>query len=558
MRTTELPIKTASQIDEDDKLIINVDGVTSQITLKELIDKLNAVEYFTDTGGDDAYIITTGLSLSALIAGMKFVIKPTTANTGACTLTVDNVAAKNIKVIDAAGTRDPLTSEIVAGMCAQLLYDGTNFILLNPSSGTDIIIGANSDIQTILNTHTARSVTLRFKETIPQNTTITLGNSTKIIGENPNLTEQSGKTFYPRGVLDFSSSAITGIQTDSASHYRCQKINLEKFVIKGSGYNNGKEAIKLINNALHGHPGLFTTRELYIENYEIGIDENSIGDSSDHRDVHIHKFNIGIKNLHQNSVIDHLDLWWAAGASPIGILIEGNTNIITRCEFALGDAGIGTPEVALDSIHIKINATTGYLNIISNCGFYFGCTRYIDSQGYNNVFIGNFFCNFDGIIANVVKLGLHESFVNNVINLNGASSITSDGIVSNSGHCLIAGNIIRRYQRADDVIYLNSSNNTVAYNVFDNCGGANSNVYVNTGAADNILIGEFPQGVIDNGIRTIINGVSKNNGNPATTGNWFGYASLAAKHGVVIENIATNPSEFYKADSQGNWVKISP
>jgi hypothetical protein len=95
---------------------------------------LSKLLFFEDTGDDDAYVISTGLSLTALTKGFSFALKPTTANTGACTLTVDSANAVAIKVVDGGGTRDPLTGEIAAGMTALFSYNGTYFILLNPLS----------------------------------------------------------------------------------------------------------------------------------------------------------------------------------------------------------------------------------------------------------------------------------------------------------------------------------------------------------------------------------------------------------------------------------------
>lgn len=95
---------------------------------------LTKLLYFEDAGGDDAYVISTGLSLTTLTAGFAFALKVTTGNTGACTLTVDGVDAKSIKVVDGSGVRDPLTGEIAAGMTALVSYNGTYFILLNPAS----------------------------------------------------------------------------------------------------------------------------------------------------------------------------------------------------------------------------------------------------------------------------------------------------------------------------------------------------------------------------------------------------------------------------------------
>lgn len=105
---------------------------TKQLTAMSAALGLTKLLFFEDEGGDDAYVVSTGLSLDALFSGFAFALKVTTGNTGACTITVDSVTAKAVKVVDASGVRDPLTGEITAGMTALLSYNGTYFILLNP------------------------------------------------------------------------------------------------------------------------------------------------------------------------------------------------------------------------------------------------------------------------------------------------------------------------------------------------------------------------------------------------------------------------------------------
>jgi hypothetical protein len=68
---------------------------------------------------------------TALTAGLMFYLKIHASNTNAsaATLTVDALTTKNIKLLNGLA---PLVGQLKAGMVAQVVYDGTNFILLNP------------------------------------------------------------------------------------------------------------------------------------------------------------------------------------------------------------------------------------------------------------------------------------------------------------------------------------------------------------------------------------------------------------------------------------------
>ncbi len=126
---------TAAQVAALDLLnVVDATAGSKKMKAAALALGLNILAYFTDTGGDDAYVVTTGLTLTALTAGMTFAVKVATANTGACTLNVDSIGAVAIKVAAAAGLADPNTNEIAADAIVHLQYDGTIFQLLNPAT----------------------------------------------------------------------------------------------------------------------------------------------------------------------------------------------------------------------------------------------------------------------------------------------------------------------------------------------------------------------------------------------------------------------------------------
>lgn len=57
---------------------------------------------------------------------MSVRVKFDTTNTGACSLNLNSLGAKSIKLIDGS---DPLDGDIAAGSFNELIYDGTNFVL---------------------------------------------------------------------------------------------------------------------------------------------------------------------------------------------------------------------------------------------------------------------------------------------------------------------------------------------------------------------------------------------------------------------------------------------
>ena len=85
----------------------------------------------SDTGAADAYVVTVAGTLSAYGTGLRLwvIVGSGNTNTGASTINVDGIGAANIKLAD--GT-DPGAGDILADSIMHLVYDGTNFILVNP------------------------------------------------------------------------------------------------------------------------------------------------------------------------------------------------------------------------------------------------------------------------------------------------------------------------------------------------------------------------------------------------------------------------------------------
>ncbi len=88
-----------------------------------------AFNYAADAGSNDTYVITLSPAPTAYTTGMMVVFKANTANTTGCTINVNGLGAKAIVKRLSTATA---TGDILAGMTCLLIYNGTNFIIMNP------------------------------------------------------------------------------------------------------------------------------------------------------------------------------------------------------------------------------------------------------------------------------------------------------------------------------------------------------------------------------------------------------------------------------------------
>jgi hypothetical protein len=94
-----------------------------------LITANGAINYAADAGSSDTYAITLDPAPSDYYTGMQVIFKANTANTGAASLNVNALGAKTIvKAVSTALSNN----DILASMFCLCVYDGTNFVLMNP------------------------------------------------------------------------------------------------------------------------------------------------------------------------------------------------------------------------------------------------------------------------------------------------------------------------------------------------------------------------------------------------------------------------------------------
>lgn len=97
------------------------------------LDGIDALLGAITTGGSaNAYTLTTGQSLSAYASGQRFCIRASFSNSGAATINVDGLGAKNLTKNGATAVA---SGDIVSGSFYLIAYDGTQFQILGASSG---------------------------------------------------------------------------------------------------------------------------------------------------------------------------------------------------------------------------------------------------------------------------------------------------------------------------------------------------------------------------------------------------------------------------------------
>lgn len=99
-------------------------GAKLNTNLDDLDALLGAI---TTTGSANAYVLTTGLSLAAYVAGQSFDIEANFTNSGAATINVDTLGAKSITK---NGTTALASGDITSGNIYRISYDGTQFQII--------------------------------------------------------------------------------------------------------------------------------------------------------------------------------------------------------------------------------------------------------------------------------------------------------------------------------------------------------------------------------------------------------------------------------------------
>lgn len=132
-------VEEATQAEVEARTATGGTGARLAITTSNLT-TVRTHDYAADASGTDAYAITITPAPTAYTTGDRFTFKAGTANTGTCTLNVNALGAKTIKL----GTSNLYTGQILANQIVEVVYDGTDMQLvsMSPLSTNTTIIEA--------------------------------------------------------------------------------------------------------------------------------------------------------------------------------------------------------------------------------------------------------------------------------------------------------------------------------------------------------------------------------------------------------------------------------
>lgn len=89
----------------------------------------STIYFGADAGANDSYVITASPVPASYTTGMVVMFKANTQNTTGCTI---NVNGLGVKTIVKRVSTTPATADIPSQAFCWLVYNGTNFVLLNP------------------------------------------------------------------------------------------------------------------------------------------------------------------------------------------------------------------------------------------------------------------------------------------------------------------------------------------------------------------------------------------------------------------------------------------
>jgi len=222
----------------------------------------SAFTYLTSASGTNAMTATASLGMSAYVTGQRFFFVAPSTNTGACTLNINSIGVKSVTK---QGTTALVAGEIVSGAVIQVVYDGTQFQLLNPVASANVSSFSAGSTGLTPSTATTGAVTLAGTLAVANGGTglatltannVMLGNGTST----PSFVAPSttGNVLTSNGTTWTSSAPVTGgltllgtITTTSGTTVTLSSLTL-------TGYKQLQCVFNAVINSATSSTGYFT------------------------------------------------------------------------------------------------------------------------------------------------------------------------------------------------------------------------------------------------------------------------------------------------------------
>jgi hypothetical protein len=185
-----------------------------------------------------------------------------------------------------------------------------------------------------------------------------------------------------------------------------------------------------------------------------------------------------------------------------------------------------------------------------------------DSDEYGFELIGSNYSNVTNLQSqNTVKIdgASHCSLTNITVEQSNSNGDARGLLVTdNTTDCFISGTVTNAHGNG---VTVGGSRNVFVGQAYANATSSADEFDINftTGATECVALGYFANTSADLtnwGTRCVVNGMSVNNGDPSSTGDWNGFANTAAQLGVTVWDTATSPETPYRATPTGSWVAI--
>lgn len=173
----------------------------------------------------------------------------------------------------------------------------------------------------------------------------------------------------------------------------------------------------------------------------------------------------------------------------------------------------------------------------------------------------------ESIIANNIIHAAGYHFYNEAVLGHKDNHVRADGIIVDGSDNLITGNQILDHAMGTAIV-VKGANNKIINNSFSgrvgsSHGGGNAiapicrnqlDIHVKPGACDTTITQQGSFTLIDEGIRTTVNGISKNEGDPDCDGNWKG---ISKPYGLMIYDTLNDSTYFYAQSFPNGRIEIS-